>query len=52
MVTLKKILEQFNVKHSLPDWLTIANVGNLSFDKVTYDLELILFENTSPLIYS
>ncbi len=33
MVTLKNILEHFNVKHSFPDWLTIADVGDLSFDK-------------------
>lgn len=46
MVTLKNILEHFNVKHSFPDWLTISDVGDLSFDKVTDDLELIVFENT------
>ena len=46
MVTLKDILTKFNVKHSFPDHLTIADVGDLSFDKVNYDQELITFENT------
>ncbi len=52
MVTLKNILEQYNVKHTFPDWLTIADVGDLSFDKVTYNLELILLKTPNPLIYS
>ena len=46
MVNLKNILKKLNVKHTFPDTLTIADVGKLSFDKVTYDQELIILENT------
>lgn len=51
MVTLKSILIKLNVKHSFPDRLTIADVGNLSFDKVTMTKNLLLWKTQKIMIY-
>ncbi len=35
-----------NVKHNFPDTLTNIEIGNLLFDEVSYDEELIVLTNT------
>ena len=47
MVTLKTILNQFNCKHRFVENVENIELGNVSFDKIQYDQELIIFTNNN-----